>query len=143
MPRLKKIELVTFVAFLILVLNFCRIAVERSDYARSQIGLMAWEVGEMAGALSGTGEGNEDLTDTVYVNWTYLYSLQSNMNDRRLPWEEEISGIDPFDENRFRTVISDGVYMEPFERAIDILESDAKDPYSTIADALEELGAVI
>ena len=139
----KKIGIGVCAIFLLFVLFLVHTVAERSSYARSQIELMAWRISEMDRALPGACEGNEGMVDEVYVNWIYLYSIQFNMNDRKLPWEQEISCIGPFDENRMKTAYAEDVRTESFDGAIDILESNETDAYRIVRAALEELGRVM
>lgn len=143
MASLNKIAIAACVILLMYLLLLAYTVVERSDYARSQVDLMTWEISEMDRALPGACAGNEGMVDVVYANWIYLHSLQSNVNDRKLPWEQGVLCIESFDEGRMKAAYAEGLRKGSFDRAIDILESDAGDSHQVVKAALEELGRVM
>ncbi len=68
MTSLKKIAIAACVILLLYLLLLAYTVVERSDYARSQVELMTWEISEMDRALPGACAGNEGMVDVVYAN---------------------------------------------------------------------------
>lgn len=143
MARLKKIGIGACVILLLSLLFLIHTVAERSSYARSQVEIMAWEIGELDRALPWACEGRQGMVNLVYITWINLYSHQLSINDRKLPWEQEISCIEPFDESRMKEVYAEDLRKGSFDRAIDILESDGDDPYQIVKSALEELGRVM
>ena len=65
------------------------------------------------------------------------------MNDRRLPWEQAMTYIAPFEESNIKEACTNNARTKSLDRAIDILEKGTGDPYLSVKSALEELGKIM